>query len=92
MTKQNMKSVTQMKELKNIVLKQYSVQSGIINRAFEINKNLCGKKYLMSPKRRHCFQERHMKACTYCKGSKKERLFLLMKIALTCFVSAISLI
>ena len=42
MTKQNMKSVTQMKELKNIVLKQYSVQSGIIiNRAFEININLC---------------------------------------------------
>ena len=42
MTKQNMKSVRIMKELKNIVLKQYSVQSGIIiNRAFEINKNLC---------------------------------------------------
>ena len=42
MTKQDIKSVRLMKELKNIVMKQYPAQSGvIINRAFEINQNLC---------------------------------------------------
>ena len=42
MRKQNEKSVRLMKELKNIVLKQYPAQSGeIINRAFEINQRLC---------------------------------------------------
>ncbi len=42
MPKQNMKSVKLTKELKNIVLKRYPVQSEeIVNRAFEINQHLC---------------------------------------------------